>query len=517
MKKIIFIFIVLSQMASLLSQEKVTLSGFVYDKLSGEILIGASVYDKHSRSGAVSNEYGFYSFTLPQRDSIQVSVSFLGYEPKSVDLVPGSTKQINFYLQATSSLLNQVTISARKKQNVVTRNETGVIRLSMNEIETLPNLFGEVDIIKAFQLTPGVQSGGEAKSNLYVRGGSPDQNLFLLDDVPLYYVAHFGGFFSVFNADAINDVKLIKGGFPARYGSRLSSILDIRMKEGNMQKLSIQGTVGVLSSKISIEAPIIKDKMSFIISARKNLLPIFKIMGTGMSYNFYDLNAKFNWRLSEKDKLFLGFYMGDDNLSINNSQDSVKNDNSIIWGNKLVSFRWNHVYNNKLFSNLTLSNTNFRNRNIFKYHIEKRAVNKDLFSSLLSSINDLSLKVDYTYLLNSTFSLRFGGNSIYHAFKPNDEIYSQSGTGIETINKSYTDVTKAVENAIYFESEFKMNRVSMNTGVRFSSYHMGKSYYSLEPRFFDQFFSTRRSVSKILLFQDESVCSSTGLFGNWNS
>lgn len=516
MKRVILVVIVLSQAASLFSQGKITLSGFVYDKSSGEILIGANVYEKHSRLGTVSNEYGFYSFTFKQRDSMQVIASFLGYEPKSIDLFPGSGKQINFYLQATSSLLDEVTISAGKKENIVTRNETGVIRLSMKEIETLPNLFGEVDIIKAFQLTPGVQSGGEARSNLYVRGGSPDQNLFLLDDVPLYYVAHFGGFFSVFNADAINDVKLIKGGFPARYGSRLSSILDIRMKEGNMQKLTVQGTVGVLSSKVSIEAPIVKDKMSFIISARKNLLPIFKMMGTGMSYNFYDLNAKLNWRLSEKDKLFLSFYMGDDNLSIGANQDSVKTNNSILWGNKLISFRWNHVYNNKLFSNLTLSNTNFRNRNIFEYSIEKRDLNKDLYSSLLSGINDLSLKIDYTYLLNSIFSLRFGGNSIYHAFNPNDEIYSQSGIGIETINRSYADVTKALENALYVESELKYNRVSMNAGVRLSSYHTEKSYYSLEPRFLINFLvredlSVKYSYSRMNQYVHLLAYSGTGI------
>ncbi|MCD6112150.1 MAG: TonB-dependent receptor [Bacteroidales bacterium] len=480
-KLIIYIVIIFSGI-SLYGQKNVSISGFVYDKSTGEILIGATIYEKKSKIGTITNEYGFYSLTMPSYDSLEIYVSFLGYKQLMINLPSNQKKQLDFYL--TSGIaLGGVTITATKEGNIVKRNETGVVRLPMKEIKALPNLFGEVDIVKAYQLTPGVQSGGEAKSNLYVRGGSPDQNLILLDDVPLYYVAHFGGFFSVFNADAINDVKLIKGGFPARYGSRLSSVLDIRMKEGNMKKKSVQGTVGLLSSKISLEGPIIKNKLSFIVSARKNLIPIFKIMGTGLSYNFYDLNAKLNYRLSTKDKLFFSYYMGDDILSMNEKTDISNHNSTVKWGNTLLAFRWNHIYNNKLFSNLTFLNTYYRYKNIFEYNIDTDSISKSMNNSLLTGINDLSLKVDFTYLINSKLNFKFGANSIYHTFIPDDEHFSQSGTDIVSINENYSSVANALENAVYLENELKFNRINTNLGLRYSSYHIGSSnYYSFEPR-----------------------------------
>ncbi len=482
MRKSLIIIALIFASISLFAQNNVTISGFIYDKLTGEVLIGATIYEKNTKTGTIANEYGFYSLTVKTNDSLEIFISFLGYQPLNLKIPQKHKKQLDFYL-IPGITLGTVTVSATKEENIVTRPETGVVRLPMKTIKTLPNLFGEVDIIKAYQLTPGVQSGGEAKSNLYVRGGSPDQNLILLDDVPLYYVAHFGGFLSVFNADAINDVKLIKGGFPAHYGSRLSSVLDIRMKEGNMKKLSVQGTIGLLSSKISIEAPIINNKLSFIISARKNLLPIFKLMGTGLSYNFYDLNAKLNYRLSGKNKLFFSYYMGDDIISMNEKTDFSKHNSSLKWGNTLLAFRWNHIYNNKLFGNITLSNTYYRYKNIFEYQIETDSIKKYMDNSLLTGINDLSFKIDYTYLVNSKINFKFGVNSIYHTFIPNDEAFVQSGTDVPTINKNYSSKVNAIENAIYLESELKFNRVSANLGVRYSSYHIKNSnYYSLEPR-----------------------------------
>ncbi len=482
MRKLIIYIVIIFSGISLYGQDKTSISGFIYDKSTGEILIGATIYEKKSKIGTVTNEYGFYSLTTPFHDSLKIYVSFLGYKQLKINLPNNQKKQLDFHL--TSGIaLDEVTITATKEENIAKRNETGVVRLPMKEIKALPNLFGEVDIVKAYQLTPGVQSGGEAKSNLYVRGGSPDQNLILLDDVPLYYVAHFGGFFSVFNADAVNDVKLIKGGFPARYSSRLSSVLDIRMKEGNMQKLCVQGTVGLLSSKISVEAPIIKNKLSFIVSARKNLLPIFKMMGTGLSYNFYDLNAKLNYRLSTKDKLFFSYYMGDDILSMNEKTDMSNHNSTVKWGNTLLAFRWNHIYNNKLFSNLTFSNTYYRYKNIFEYNTDTDGISKSMNNSLLTGINDLSLKVDFTYLINSKLNFKFGANSIYHTFIPNDKHFSQSGTDIVSINENYSSIANAIENAIYLENELKFNRINTNFGFHYSSYHIGSSnYYSFEPR-----------------------------------
>ncbi len=482
MRKLIICIVVVFWGLTLFGQKKISLSGFVYDNLTKEVLIGASIYDKGSKLGTISNEYGFYSLTVPVNDNLEISVSFIGYQSQQIKISKTQNNQLDYYLTPGIDL-NEVTVTSSKEETVVKRNETGIVRLQMKDIKSLPNLFGEVDIIKAYQLTPGVQSGGEAKSNLYVRGGSPDQNLILLDDVPLYYVAHFGGFLSIFNADAINDVKLIKGGFPARYGSRLSSVLDIRMKEGNMQKLCVQGTIGLLSSKISVEAPIIKNKLSFIVSARKNLLPIFKIMGTGLSYNFYDLNAKLNYKLSQKDKLFFSFYMGDDILSMSEKTDISKNNNTVKWGNTLSSFRWNHIYNNKLFSNVTLSNTYYRYKNIFNYDIRTDSISKNLNNTLLTGINDLSAKVDFTYFVNSKVNFKFGANGKYHTFIPNDEQFSQSGTEITTVNEEYSSITNAFENAIYFENELKFNKINTNIGIRYSSYfNSNYNYHSFEPR-----------------------------------
>src|SRR3989304_4607658 len=230
---------------------------------------------------------------------------------------------MDFYLKPGIELKEVIVI--KKNDKITDRVEMGVLRLQIKEIKNLPTLFGENDIMKSLQLMPGVQSAGEAKSDLFVRGGSNDQNLFLLDDVPLYYISHFGGFFSIFNADAINDVKLIKGGFPARYGSRLSSVLDVRMKDGNLYKYQGQGTLGLLSSRISFEGPIIKGKTSFIISARKNLLPIFKLFfNLGISYNFYDINFKLNHMFSAKDRIYLSFYRGNDKVNVKNT---IKNPN----------------------------------------------------------------------------------------------------------------------------------------------------------------------------------------------
>ena len=503
MRVLLFITATLLFISSLPAQNKATLSGYIYDKNSGEVLIGASVHEENTLTGTISNEYGFYSLTVKSKDTLDIKISYLGYKHLNIKAPNNQNQRIDFNLITTEVLLKDFTVVAPKEENHTERNEMGVVRLPMKDVKALPNLFGEVDIIRAYQMTPGVQSGGEGKSELYVRGGSPDQNLILLDDVPLYYVAHFGGFLSVFNADAINDVKLIKGGFPARYGNRLSSVLDIRMKEGNMQKLSVQGTVGLLSSRVSVEGPIIKEKMSFILATRKNMLPIFKLMGTGLSYNFYDVNAKLNYNLSSKDKLFLSFYKGDDHLSMSEKSQLLTNSNTVKWGNTLVAFRWNHIFGNKLFGNLTLSNTYYRYKNIFEYKIEADGSSKSLEQSLLTGINDIQVKMDYTYLLNSKLNFRFGANSVRHSFIPNDEHFSQKGTDIPSLNENYSSKINAVENGVYLENELRFNPFNANLGFRYSSYFIGETNYSsFEPRILLNYlltntFSLKYSFSKM--------------------
>lgn len=487
MKKIITIIVFIISLANCFAQNRYTISGYVFDNKSKEVLIGANIFKPNSNLATISNEYGFYSLTLPAKDSIKLIVSYIGYKNKSLKILLTQNKRINLFLESGIEI-DEVTVTGYKNKSIVERNETGVVRLQMKKIKTLPNLFGEVDIMKSLQLMPGVQSGGEAKSSLYVRGGSPDQNLILLDDVPLYYVSHFGGMFSIFNADAINDVKLIKGGFPARYGSRLSSVLDIRMREGNMQKYHVQGTLGLLSSKISFEGPIIKNKTSFIISVRRNLLPVFKLFDVGVSYNYYDINAKINHKLSQNDRIFFSFYSGNDKVEIKNelktTSTNQKNAKSVKWGNTLAALRWNHIFSSKLFSNLTLSYTNYNYQNDIESSYKSDSINQNILNNLYSGIKDINAKFDFDYYINPNIKLRYGINSIYHIFTPNDIYYFQEGPNISHIDTSYNDInTNAFENAVYLESEIKYNRFNTNFGVRFSNYDIkNQKYYSVEPR-----------------------------------
>ena len=480
--KIIVIICLLISSFQLKSQNSHTFSGFVYDKSSGEVLIGASIFDKKTMQGTISNEYGFYSLSILITDSTNIIVSYIGYQSVNINSDSIDKQQYDIYLTSGLSL-KAVDILSSKESNDVSIPETGVVRIPIKDIKSLPNLFGEVDIIKAYQLTPGVQSGGEGKSDIYVRGGSPDQNLILLDDVPLYYISHFGGFFSIFNADAINSTKLIKGGFPARYGSRLSSVLDIRMKEGNMNKYIVNGTIGLLSSKISVEGPIVKKKLSFIVSARRSLLPIFTLVGSGVSYNFYDVNAKLNYKYSKRDRFFFSYYMGDDAIKVKEKSENTEHLNKLKWGNTLMSLKWNHVFSNKIFGNISISDTYYRHKSSVKYKISTDSINKELNSSLLSGINDFIIKTNINYIPNSIISFRIGSNSIFHYNIPNDEVFHQSGSSISTIDKTYNSSISSFENSLYLENKIKYKKFSANIGSRFSKYQVSStSYYSFEPR-----------------------------------
>lgn len=468
-------------------QEKIIISGFVYDELTREPLIGANVIEKENGATVQTNAFGFYSLAIPANKEVLVSISYIGYQTITSIHKNNASFGKQFYL-TPGMAIDEVEVVGRKSTDFVQKREMGLVRLNPKQVRNMPNLFGEVDLIKALQLTPGIQSGGEARSNIYVRGGSPDQNLILLDDVPLYYVAHFGGFFSIFNNDAISDITMIKSGFPARYGTRLSSVLDIRMKNGNSQKFSGQGTVGLLSSKLSLEGPLVKEKSSFIFSVRKNIIPILKIMDTGVSYNFYDLNAKVNYSFSEKDKIFLSFYKGDDQIGAKNKTRTEmvrQTDNkSTRWGNTLVALRWNHLFSNKLFSNTTLSFTDYQYRNLYNYEYKSDTLLREVKSKITTGIRDFCLKSDFTYYLNPKFELRFGFNSIHHIFIPNNEDYHQLVTGKIAVDSTYFSNIRATEASIYIENDFSLSWISANIGGRLSSYFLNnQSYYSMEPRF----------------------------------
>ena len=478
---IICLFVITSQ-----AQNKIIISGFVYDEQTREPLIGANVFEKASGSAVQTNAFGFYSLSLPTNTKVSISVSFIGYQTSTSNHENNISVVKQFYL-SPGLTINEVEVTGSKTTDFVQKREVGVVRLNPRQVRNMPNLFGEVDLIKALQLTPGLQSGGESKSNIYVRGGSPDQNLMLLDDVPLYYIAHFGGFFSVFNNDAISDITMIKGGFPARYGTRISSILDIRMKNGNLLKFGGQGTIGLLSSKLSLEGPIIKGKSSFIVSARKNIVPILKIMDSGVSYNFYDLNAKLNYSLSENDKVYLSLYKGDDQVGAKykNKTEMVRqiDDKSTQWGNTLAGLRWNHLFSNKLFSNNTFSFTDYHYRNLYNYEYQTDTLHKEVKSKITTGIRDFILKSDFTYYLNPKYELRFGFNILQHSFIPNNERYQHSATGQTSVDSTYLSNIRAAEAGVYMENDFSLTWISANLGARFSSYFLNdQAYYSLEPR-----------------------------------
>jgi len=478
---IICLFVITSQ-----AQNKIIISGFVYDEQTREPLIGANVFEKASGSAVQTNAFGFYSLSLPTNTKVSISVSFIGYQTSTSNHENNISVVKQFYL-SPGLTINEVEVTGSKTTDFVQKREVGVVRLNPRQVRNMPNLFGEVDLIKALQLTPGIQSGGESKSNIYVRGGSPDQNLMLLDDVPLYYIAHFGGFFSVFNNDAISDITMIKGGFPARYGTRISSVLDIRMKNGNLLKFGGQGTIGLLSSKLSLEGPIIKGKSSFIVSARKNIVPILKIMDSGVSYNFYDLNAKLNYSLSENDKVYLSLYKGDDQVGAKykNKTEMVRqiDDKSTQWGNTLAGLRWNHLFSNKLFSNNTFSFTDYHYRNLYNYEYQTDTLHKEVKSKITTGIRDFILKSDFTYYLNPKYELRFGFNILQHSFIPNNERYQHSATGQTSVDSTYLSNIRAAEAGVYMENDFSLTWISANLGARFSSYFLNdQAYYSLEPR-----------------------------------
>ena len=382
--------------SSIFYSQSVTISGFVKDAGTGEVLYGATVYDRNTKHAVITNEYGFYSLDLPIDTLADIAVSYVGYHLYEDYIACTKNQSINFYLKS-ENILDEVLIQAKKEKPIQERNEMGVVQIPVKQIQTLPALGGETDIIKALQLMPGVQSGQEGSSQLYVRGGSPDQNLMLLDDVPLYNVNHLGGFVSVFNTDAINSVKLIKGGFPAQYGNRLSSIVNIRMKEGNNQDFNGKASIGIIASKVSVEGPLKNENTSYLISVRRMLYDIlFRPVSyftfnkkSSVGYHFYDVNAKINHRLSEKDRLYFSLYGGDDKLGITVYFDDGKSKFNTRWGNRLSALRYNYVFNDKLFSNTTLSYTRYRflTENIYKEDENNQTLKG--YNNFKSAINDV--------------------------------------------------------------------------------------------------------------------------------
>jgi hypothetical protein len=440
-----------------------SVSGHVKDASNGEILIAASVYIKELGTGSVTNEYGYYSINL-KTGTYTIGVSYVGYNKFEKQLTLTSDQVINIELNPQSSQLEEVVISSVKKNDNISSLETGTMRLGIQSIKRIPAFMGEVDVIKAIQLLPGVTSTAEGSSGFSVRGGASDQNLIVLDEATVYNASHLMGFFSIFNNDAVKDAKLYKGDIPASSGGRLSSLLEVRMKDGNSKNFSATGGIGTISSRLTLEGPLIKDKTSFIVAGRRTYADVFLPLAKnkevrGNRLYFYDLNAKLNHIINENNRIFLSGYFG---------RDVFKNKFAgMDFGNRTVTARWNHLFSSRLFSNLSFINSNYN------YKLAALAGDSNGFE-WTSNLNDHSIKADFTYYASKQNAIKFGGISTYHHFLPGTAF----GTGPESsFSKFVLPDNFALEHGLYILSESKIGeKLSFKYGLRFSAFqNIGKA------------------------------------------
>jgi len=449
----VIFFILVTITPTLFAQQRFTLSGYLRDATSGEALIYATIYPQELKTGVATNEYGFFSITLPEGKYL-FAFSYLGYQTTRKEMVFDKNLHENISLSPRETQIEEITVIGQPKSNIIRQNEIGTVHLDVKELSTIPVLFGEQDILKSIQLMPGVSPVGEGNSGFYVRGGNPDQNLILLDDAPVFNPSHLLGFFSVFNSDAIRDVKLYKGGVPARYGGRASSVMDIRMKEGNMKEFNFSGGIGLISSRFMAEGPFFKDKSSFMISGRRTYADLFLPLANDEDIRdnrlyFYDLNIKTNLIINKNNRIFLSGYFGRDVLQAK--------DFGFSWGNKAGSLRWNHQFSPSLFANTTMV------INDYNYKTEGDIDGKFL---LQAGINDLSIKQDYSLSLLNRLSLLFGFNAVLHHFKPGEVISNTKD--IQSFKISEKD---GFENSIYAFSEYKISDIlNIGYGIRFSAF-----------------------------------------------
>ena len=492
--RLLFLLIVLFYSLSAFSQQQCTLSGYIRDAKTGENLIGATVIIKEKPGiAAVSNAYGFYSITLPA-GKYQISSLYMGYivQEQTVDLE--KSIKIDFVLSERSKDLNEVEITSTHHNENVTKTQMGLQKIDIKEINNIPVLFGERDVLKTIQLLPGIKSAGEGSSGFNVRGGAADQNLILLDEATVYNASHLLGFFSVFNSDAIKDVSIYKGNEPAEYGGRLASVLDIKMNDGNNQKFGVSGGLGLISSRINIEGPIVKDKGSFVISARRTYADMFLKLSSdssarGTKLYFYDLNAKANYKIDDNNRIYLSGYFGRDVLGYRDMF-------GIDWGNSTGTLRWNHLVTDQLFSKTSL---------IFSDYSYNIGINFSVGNeiNIISRIRDYGFKQDFQYYKSDKSTWKFGISSVYHKIIPG-EITAGDNYTISSLTNKF-----AWENAFYFSDQYQFsNKLSAEYGLRLSSFSLFgpgtfydfdangnttdsitykagkimKSYYNVEPR-----------------------------------
>jgi hypothetical protein len=439
------------------AQQKFTISGIVKDSATGETVIGASIAIPEAKTGATTNAYGFFSITLPQ-GKYSVVISFVGRRPKTFTIDLQKNEKLTVELSDESVALQGVEILATKRDNNVTSTTMSTDHLDMQTIKAIPVLFGETDILKTITLLPGVMSAGEGNTGFYVRGGGSDQNLILLDDATVYNASHLLGFFSVFNSDAVKDMNLIKGGIPADYGGRLASVLDVHMNEGNEKKYTVKGGIGIIASRLTIEGPIVKDRGSFLISGRRTYADVFlHLFGNtaairASSLYFYDLNIKANYKVTEKDRLYLSGYFGRDVFGASGLF-------GINWGNATGTLRWNHIFNDKLFLNTSAIVSDYQ----YTINITSGSSN----FAINSGVRDYSLKEAFEYYPNDKNKIKFGLQSIYHVFTPG----TVSTNGTRLINDLNIDQKYALEDAVYVSDEITITpKLTIVAGIRYVLY-----------------------------------------------
>ncbi len=492
---------------------KFTISGYVTDGTSSETLIGANILESRQQQGTTTNPYGFYSITLPAGET-ELSFSYLGYTTRQYKLELSKDTLINVLMQDNNQL-EEVVIVSDKAEAGITATQMGAQEIPIAQIKNTPSILGEADVMKTIQLMPGVQAGVEGSAGLYVRGGGPDQNLILLDGVPVYNVDHLFGFFSVFTPEAVKKVTLFKSSFPARFGGRLSSVVDVRSNDGDMKKYHGTLSVGLLSSKIQLEGPIIRDKTSFNISARRSYIDLiakpFMPKDDKISYYFYDINAKINHRFSDRSRLFLNFYNGKDSYyfkTTDSSSSMYKDKMSLNWGNTIATARWNYIFNQKLFSNTTVAYNKYRmdaNSTVYtKTDLIESTSESNYHSNYHSGICDWSYLIDFDYNPTPAHHIKFGAGYFHHDFRPEvaTSKIQEKEDGItkqDTLYNSISNSTiQAHEVSAYIEDNFDIgSRLRMNVGLHLSMFRVQKrNYFSAQPRVSARYQLTRHTALK---------------------
>ena len=492
---------------------KFTISGYVTDGTSSETLIGANILESRQQQGTTTNPYGFYSITLPAGET-ELSFSYLGYTTRQYRLELSKDTLINVLMQDNNQL-EEVVIVSDKAEAGITATQMGAQEIPIAQIKNTPSILGEADVMKTIQLMPGVQAGVEGSAGLYVRGGGPDQNLILLDGVPVYNVDHLFGFFSVFTPEAVKKVTLFKSSFPARFGGRLSSVVDVRSNDGDMKKYHGTLSVGLLSSKIQLEGPIIRDKTSFNISARRSYIDLiakpFMPKDDKISYYFYDINAKINHKFSDRSRLVLNFYNGKDSYyfkTTDSSSSMYKDKMSLNWGNTIATARWNYIFNQKLFSNTTVAYNKYRmdaNSTVYtKTNLIESISESNYHSNYHSGICDWSYLIDFDYNPTPAHHIKFGAGYLHHDFRPEvaTSKIQEKEDGItkqDTLYNSISNSTiQAHEVSAYIEDNFDIgSRLRMNVGLHLSMFRVQRrNYFSVQPRVSARYQLTKHTALK---------------------